>query len=203
VRIALLGEDNMHDAVLRGLAARWCPSAALETGEFRGRTKKRRRAELKDELTGRIRSGKCDCAAILLDADNDRWKDKVENERSKLPPQYVSLTAVGAPERNIECWLVADVNDFCETTGANRRQIEQARRGDPKGEVRAALKTAAGASNKVHEYTETFVQGAPFAQWMQMNCFQGFKNECDALAANLSCDPLPNERDSNSRTLYP
>lgn len=203
MRIGLLGEDNMHDAVLRGLSARWCPRAEMETGQFRGRTKKRRRAELRHELTALMRAHKCSCAAILLDADNDKWKDKVENERSKLPEEYVHLTAIGAPERNVECWLTADLDHFCSVTGADRERIEAARRTDPKGEVRSSLERAAHGSKKVHDYAVGFVAGAPLSAWLRMNCFKAFYDECRGLATTLGCSLLPNEADARARTDTP
>lgn len=199
MRIATLGEDNMHDAVLRGLAKRWCPDAEVETGAFRHHGKGTRRRQLYAECDRLMRRGKCDCAAILLDADNDKWDHKVRNERSKLPPEYVDLTAIGAPERNIECWLVADLADFCATTGADRQQIEQAKRDDPKGQVGAALKSAAGDRKHVNEYVTRFVKSAPIAKWCDMSCFEGFRTECANVAQRFQCDRIPNERDSKTR----
>jgi hypothetical protein len=202
VRIATLGEDTMHDAVLRGLAERWCPGCEVATGEFRGKSKGSRRKQLYAEYERLMMKGSCDCAAILVDEDTQGWKSKVEGERAWVPLEYRHVTAIGAPARNIECWIVADVADFCGQTGADARQIQAAKRDDPKGAVRKALQLAASAPAKVHEYTMSFVQGAPLGVWLDMACFKGFYEECRGLAQTLGC-ALPNEADCKTRLTAP
>ncbi len=183
-----------------GLAARWCPHAQIETGEFRGHST--RRKQLLAEYVRLLERGGCVCAAILLDADEDTWTEKVSNERSKLPAPYAEVTVIGAPARNIECWVSADVDDFCKVTGANRQELEAAHGRDPKGVVRQALRRAAGQRD-VHDYVVRFVAGAPLRAWLSMSCFAAFYRQCKELAARLQCQGLPNEADSAARTSPP
>jgi hypothetical protein len=145
---------------------------------------------------------RCDCVVILLDADNGKWSEAVADEKGKLPERYrdLSLVKIGAPERNIECWLCAAVDDFCAQTGADRDQVQQARENDPKGLAQAALQRAAEAGAKsVQDFTEAYVAGAPLAYWLHMNCFKAFYDECRGLAQAQGCPDLPNEADAKAR----
>ena len=60
MRVALLGEDRTHEAVLRGLLRRCCPNAEGVTGVFRGKTRQGRRRELRAELARLVRSENCE-----------------------------------------------------------------------------------------------------------------------------------------------
>jgi hypothetical protein len=146
----------------------------------------------------------CDCATILLDADEDKWDHKVNGERSRLPAAYAPMTVIGSPERNIECWLSADVEDFCHVTGASSPVVTRARKTDPKGEVQAAIKTAALAAGLTREaYVAKFVHEAPLAKWMQQRSFKAFVDECAGFMRGQPCGPMPNEEDSKARTSSP
>jgi len=202
MRIGLLGEDTTHDAVLRGLGRRWCPGATLDTGVFRGKTRQRRRRELADELQRLMCTLRCDCVVILLDADNRKWSEAVADEKGKVPERYrdLSLVKIGAPERNIECWLSAAVEDFCAQTGADETEVRRARADDPKGLTQTALQRAAGTrSVAVQAFTEDYVRGAPLAHWLGMACFDAFYRDCRELAQAQGCPDLPNEADAKTR----
>jgi len=197
VRIAVLCEDTAHVAVLEGLRRRWCPGAEPVVGEFRGKTGQRRRAELLQEMERLFRRKQCDCAAILLDAGTGTWHDAVKGERERMPEEYDWRTVIGAPDRNVECWLDADPKALADCTGANEAELRQARRGDPKGPVRAAFRrrsetTGAGEP----ELMACFVERADLRPWLGISCFAGLYEECRQRAAELGCGPLPNEREA-------
>jgi hypothetical protein len=203
MRVGFSVEDATHEGVVHGLRDRWCKGAELVGGRYRGRSGKRRRAELRQDFEQLRRRG-CDCVVILRDADTRSWHQAVRDERGKLPDQPDVPVVIGAPTRNIECWLSADPVHFASTVGGDETQIRNARKDDPKGLVQAALKQKADADDtSVAEAIEGYTRDAPLAQWLEMNCFNAFYEECQQLAADMGCDPLPNERDAKARDSSP
>ena len=202
MRIGVLGEDNMHEAVLRGLQQAWCPHADIQPGVHRGKTGLSRKRELKAAFIELMMRLGCDCVVILLDADEDPWHVKRDNERSKLPADYRELTAIGAPERNIECWLSADPDDLASQTGCDAGEIRRVQSDDPKGVVGAAFKRKADQSGRpLYDLVEGFVHHAPRANWLSaQRCYKAFHNECRELATKLNCPSLPNDGDATTRT---
>jgi len=199
MRVGLLGEGETDVAVLRGLVRGACPGAETIRGEFRGRTRKRRRRELRDELAGLFRGQRCACALDLVDANEQGWLAAADRERASVPDEHAHLVAVGAPDRNIECWLSADPDDLARETGCDADTIRRAREGDPKGDVQAAFRRAAADRGRdVSEVMTEFAAGAPLATWMAETSFEAFWDECRQLAGALGCD-LPNPRDAKER----
>jgi hypothetical protein len=196
MRVAILVEDRTHEAVVHGLLRRCCPRAQPVPGAFRGRTRTRRRKELRAELRRLVRRERCDWAVDLVDADNDGWHATVQRERNLVPAEYDHRTAIGAPERNIECWLSADPHDLAEQTGVDEQEVLRARRHDPKGVVQGAFSRAAEvAGADRHDAITEFVGKAHLSAWLDDRSFDAFWNECQQLAQHGGCN-LPNLREA-------
>jgi len=200
VRVGLSVEDAAQEGVLRGLAHPWCPDASVFAVRYRGQSKQRRRAELRDDVVELVRRRKCECIAILLDADKRTWREAVDDERGKLPTEPRVPVVIGAPKRNIECWLSADPTHFASAIGGDETQIRRARDDDPKGLVQAAVRQRASADGTstagvIEEYTRQWDK----RQWLRMKCFNAFYEACQELAVDMGCPPLPNERDAKAR----
>ncbi len=198
----MLAEDATHEAVLRGLARRWCPGAEVVCAVRRGRTGETLRRQLYGALQRLFRVDECDCAVVLRDADKEKWNTAVDEDRSKLPPEHASLTICAAASRNIECWLSADIEDFCRETGADPGQVSAARKDDPKGIVQAALRDASSAGDKeLYAFVSEFVAAGPKAAWLDHQpCFVAFFDGCREHAAGRGC-AIPNERDARARAV--
>ena len=201
MRIGFLGEDSAHEAVIIGLAQRWCPQAEVVGGKdyYRGHGKRRRR-QLRDAVPELLDVEKCDCVVLLVDSDNDTWSEAVKGERGFLLPEYHHAAAIGAPERNIECWLSLDPPDLAAYTGWSEADIRSARKGDPKGVVGAAFQQASEADpvGGVYAVMTVFVAKAPLAYWLEDNSFRAFYERCQEIAQTFGC-ALPNEMNAKVR----
>jgi hypothetical protein len=123
----------------------------------------------------------------------------MEGERGRVPVAYRDTTVVGAPDRNIECWLSANPTDLASQTECDTDAIVQARRDDPKGVVQAVFKQCADERGVVlYDLMSVFVAKAPLAKWLEDASFKSFYERCQELAQAFDCS-LPNEMDCKER----
>ena len=75
MKIGYYVQGDMDEAVLQGLARRWCPDAELAEGRFRGSSGESFRREIRKSLMDLKNDKECDFLVMLTDADTNRWRD--------------------------------------------------------------------------------------------------------------------------------
>lgn len=108
MKIGYYVQGDADEAVVWGLARRWCPDAALAPGRFRGSSKESFRRELGKSLMDLVGHQACDVVVVLTDADVKPWRRVRRNETTKIPGEYRHVTVFGVTDRNIEWWLAID-----------------------------------------------------------------------------------------------
>ena len=98
-------QGNADEAVVWGLAKRWCPDAELAEGRFRGASGESFRREIAKSLMDLKSDKRCDIIVVLTDTDANRWRDVKRRESDRIPEDCQHLTPYGVADRNIECWL--------------------------------------------------------------------------------------------------
>ena len=104
MKIGYYVQGDADEAVVWGLAKRWCPDAELAEGRFRGASRESFRREIAKSLWALKYQG-CDILVVLTDADANRWRDVKRRESDRIPEDCKHLTLFGVADRNIECWL--------------------------------------------------------------------------------------------------
>ena len=100
MRIGYYVRGHADEAVVWGLAGRWCPDAALAPGRFRGSSKESFRRELRKSLMDLAGQQACDVVVVLTDADVNAWRDVQTRETAKIPDEYGHLILFGVADRN-------------------------------------------------------------------------------------------------------
>ena len=108
MRIGYYVQGDADEAVVRGLARRWCPDAALAPGRFRGSSKESFKRELGKSLRDLVGHKACDVVVVLTDADVNPWRQVKRKETKRIPEDYRHATVFGVADRNIEWWLAID-----------------------------------------------------------------------------------------------
>lgn len=187
----------MDEAVVRGLAERWCPGAELAEGRFRGSSRESFRRETRKALHDLKDSKACDALVVLTDANVYRWQDVKRRESRRVPDDCRHLTLFGVADRNVECWLAADRGALAAELGCRAEEIPT---GDPSDFVkrRFGLKDREGkeaARTRVREY----VVRAPLGSWIRASdSFADFHDGARRLAKRTGC-AIPNERNDGVR----
>ena len=75
MKIGYCVQGDADEAVVRGLADRWCPSAELAQGLFRGSSRESFRREIRKALLDLKDSKACGALVVLTDADANRWQE--------------------------------------------------------------------------------------------------------------------------------
>lgn len=181
-------QGSTDRAFLTGLRLRWCPSADLLEGRFRGSTGASLRREYRkicDEFSARS----ADLMVFLTDADTGSWREVQAEERSCFPPEFLNRSIHGVTERNIECWICADP----EWIG-RRVDVPPAvfRVPDPKGAFERALEVDRD-DRKEREIAE-LVCAAPLRNWLVSPSFEDFYEQARDMSQQLGCS-VENLRD--------
>lgn len=108
MKIGYYVQGDADEAVVKGLAKRWCPGAELEEGRFRGASKESLRGEIAKSLMDLKSHKRCDIIVVLTDADATPWRKVKRDESKKIPDDCKHLTLFGVADQNIECWLAID-----------------------------------------------------------------------------------------------
>ena len=196
MRIGYAVQGSTDRAFLRGLKGRWCADAEMVKGDFRGSTKlslRRELAKICDEL---FSQKACDVIVFLSDADDADWREIKRREVGKLPVSILPFAVYGMADRNIECWLCADLQYIAKETAwaAANFDVE-----DPKGAFESAMDIS--RDDKQESRIAAFVRDAPTAvlkHWVQHSrSFKDFYDQLWTVSRQRECD-IDNLRESGS-----
>ena len=197
MKIGYYVQGDIDEAVVKGLAKRWCPDAELVKGPFRGSTRVSLKRELRIALSMDLKDDKgCDILVFLTDADANPWRDVKRRESKKIPTNCQHLTLFGVADRNIECWLAID-------QGALARELQCQVNDIPTDDPSDFIKRHFGltGSNKPNKDDAKaricdYVAQAPLKTWIgDSDSFKDFYEQARDLAAQNECS-IPNERES-------
>ena len=116
MKIGYYVQGDTDEAVVWGLARRWCPDAALAPGRFRGSSKESFRRELRKALMDLAGRQACDVVVVLTDADVNAWRDVKTRETAKIPDEYGHLILFGG--RRSEHRMVVGCRPWSPRAGA-------------------------------------------------------------------------------------
>ena len=191
MKIGYYVQGDADEAVIWGLAQRWCPDAELAQGKFRGTSGDSFRREISESLRALKYEG-CDILVVLTDADTNKWQDVKRRESAKIPIEYEHLTLFGVADRNIECWLAIDRSALaCELACP----VEKIPSDNPSHFVKQGFGLTKrdkkqGAKARVQDY----VARASLKAWIAgSDSFQNFYDEARRLAGQNKCS-IPNEQ---------
>ena len=191
MKIGYYVQGDMDEAVLQGLARRWCPDAELAEGRFRGNSGESLRREIRKSLMDLKMDKECDFLVVLTDADTNRWRDVKRREWDKIPNDYRHLTVFGVADRNIESWLAIDRYALADEIGCRAEEIPS---DDPSGFVQrkfglSGRNRALDAKERVRNY----IFRTSLKPWIEnSDSFQDFYEDIRRLASQTKCS-FPNE----------
>lgn len=188
MKIGYYVQGDADEAVVWGLAKRWCPNAELEEGRFRGSSKESFRREIANSLMDLKSDKRCDIIVVLTDADANRWRDVKEREWAKIPADCQHLTLFGVAEENIECWLAIDL-------GALALELECQKKDIPKNNPSKSnfIKRRFGLTDRDTKQDAKaricdYVAQAPLRTWIRdSKSFEDFYEDARDLAAQNEC----------------
>ena len=194
MRIGYYVQGAADEAVVLGLADRWCRGVELAEGRFRGSSGASFRREIRKVLLDLKDSKACDILVVLTDADTNRWQDVKQRESGKVPDDCRYLTLFGVADRNVECWLAADRGALADELECRPEEIPV---DDPSGFVKRRLGlTDRSRRSNARTRVREFVARAPLRAWIKASdSFAKFYDEARRLAARTGC-AFPNERAS-------
>jgi hypothetical protein len=195
MKIGYYVQGAADEAVVHGLAVRWCPAAELAPGKFRGRSGASFRREIAAALRDLRDDKHCDVLVVLTDSDVSSWRDVKRREWQRVPPDCQHLCVFGVAERNIECWLAADRGALATELACNAADVPS---DVPSGFVKK--KFGLGERNEgrrqAKERIAKFVKKVSFRLWLEAESFEDFYRDTRTLAARTGCQ-LPNEMAGN------
>lgn len=191
MKIGYYVQGDADEAVIWGLAQRWCPDAELAQGKFRGTSGESFRREISKSLRALKYEG-CDILVVLTDADANPWRDVKRRESAKIPTDYEHLTLFGVADRNIECWLAIDRGALADELECRVEDIPSV---DPSHFVKRGFgltnrKKKKAAKARVRDY----VARASLKAWIEgSDSFRDFYNGARRLAAGQNKCSIRNE----------
>ena len=197
MKIGYCVQGGADEAVVRGLADRWCPGAELAVGTFRGSSRESFRREIRKALLDLKDSKACGALVVLTDADANRWQEVKRRESKKVPDDCRHLTLFGVADRNVECWLAADRGALAAELGCRAAEI-------PKDDPSAFVKRRFGLTGQdrredAKERVRKYVARAPLKSWIgASDSFADFHDGARRLARRTRC-AMPNERQDGVR----
>ena len=192
MKIGYYVQGDMDEAVVHGLARRWCSGAELVAGLFRGSSQQSFRREIEKSLIDLKDDKKCNFLVVLTDADTNRWQHVKSRKSGRVPEQCRHLTLFGVADRNIECWLAADRGALAGELGCRPEDIPA---DDPSGFVKRRFGLGGRTQQKAaRERVSDYVAGASLKPWIQESpSFRSFYDDARALAQRAECPSFPNE----------
>lgn len=194
MKIGYYVQGDVDEAIVHGLAERWCPDAQLAEARFRGSSGTSFRREIQKSLWDLKDEKACDVLVVLTDSDVNRWRDVKNRESAKVPQDCKHLTVFGVADRNAECWLAIDKHALATALGC---RVEDIPDGDPSEFVKRSFglndrDTRERGKTRVREY----VVQAPLKAWIEdSESFGDFYGEVRRLALSTECQ-FPNELES-------
>lgn len=190
MKIGYFCEDSTHEAFVRGLKKRWCPSAELVQGRFRGSTGTSLRREYRKTCEELFTDKSVDVVVILTDSDVGDWSRRFHEERAKLPSERHEQIILGLPDRNIECWLTCDRIWMAEELSVGESLFDC---DDPKGPFDKAMRISRN-DRKINEIS-ALVGEAPLGNWLKNSkSFEKFYDQARDISQRRSCN-IENIRD--------
>lgn len=192
MKIGVICEDGEQRAVVEGLIRRgWCPNAVLELGEFKGMKGRSLRRELPKALWA-LRQKDVQFFVVMTDADNDNWQTVRNSGLEGVSEEYEPFLIFGVPDRNVECWVVADRQYFA---GFANCRIEDLSVADPEMVVKRRLLDAGWDSPNQGIVALIESPDAPIPTWIESSSsFAAFYEDCRDVAQRNGCH-IPNERE--------
>jgi hypothetical protein len=192
MRIGYYVQGDNDEALIWGLAQRWCPKAERAPGKFRGSSGVSFRREIRNALVDLKDDKGCDILVVLTDADVNPWREVKRREWQKVPLEYQHLTVFGVADRNVECWLAIDRQALATELQCQADDIPH---DDPSGFIKRRLGyTQRGADKQaIKERVRDFVGNAPLRTWIEdSDSFEDFYQEARRLSQQTEC-AIPNE----------
>lgn len=168
MKIGYCVEGSTDRATLNGLNQRWCPHAQLIEGSFRGTSGLSQRREIPKICIELVAKG-AEFIVFLRDANNEDWREVLKTYEGHCRADHKHLTIFGVCDRNIECWLCADVGWIAKETG---HQPSEFRMTDPKEAFEKAMHIT-GFDRKEQEIA-LLVKRAPLRNWLSNRSFEEF-----------------------------
>ena len=193
MKIGCYVQGDTDEAVVKGLAQRWCPDAELAEAQFRGSSKESFRREIAKSLWD-LKGQGCDILVVLTDADANSPRVVKSRESDKVPTDCKHLTLFGVADRNIECWLAIDRNALARELACPVAEI-------PSDDPSLFVKRRFGLTNRdkkqeAKERVRDYVARASLRSWIAgSNSFRDFYNDARHLATQTGCS-IPNEWDT-------
>ena len=193
MKIGYYVQGDADEAVVKGLAKRWCPDAELVKGPFRGSTNVALKRELLIVLSMNLKDDKgCDVIVVLTDADANPWRDVKRRESDKIPEDCKHLTLFGVADRNIECWLAIDRDALARELRCREEEIPT---DDPSNFVKRRFGLTDRNKLEAKARVCDYVAQASLRTWIEgSDSFADFYEEARRWAARNECS-IPNERE--------
>lgn len=198
MKIGYYVQGDTDEAVVWGLAKRWCPNAELEEGRFRGSSKESFRREIANSLRDLKSDKRCDILVFLTDADANPWRDVKRRESDRIPEDCQHLTLFGVADRNIECWLAIDRGALAREL---KCRVEEIPTDDPSDFIKRHF--GLPGSNKLDKddakaRIRDYVTEAPLRTWIRnSDSFEDFYEQARRWAAQNECS-IRNEREGKN-----
>ncbi len=174
MKIGYYVEGDADKAFVEGVTQKYCSGATLTQAKFRGRSiTKRLKKELRKALLELSEKHQCEYFVVLVDANNQKWRDVKKNEWVKVPEEFEHMTVYGVAERNIECWLAIDRDSLAKELDCSTNEIPK---DDPSDFIKSKFRvTESGLIDKGEsERIRNFVAAADFRTWIKRS--ESFKD---------------------------
>ena len=193
MKIGYYVQGDADEAVVKGLAKRWCPDAELVKGPFRGSTNVALKRELLIVLSMNLKDEKgCDVIVVLTDADANPWRDVKRRESDRIPEDCKHLTLFGVADRNIECWLAIDRDALARELRCREEEVPT---DDPSNFIKRRFGLTGRNKLEAKARVCDYVAQASLRTWIEgSDSFADFYEEARRWAARNECS-IPNERE--------
>ena len=193
MKIGYYVQGDTDEAVVRGLARRWCPQAELAPPRFRGSSKDSFRRELGKSLVDLVGHKECDIVVVLTDADANPWREVLSRESARIPQDYRHLTVCGVADRNMEWWLAIDRNALALELDCRAEDVPADEPHLSKFVKRCFGLTNRDTRDEAKERVCSYVHRASLGHWIQSSkSFEDFYAGARRWALQNACS-LPNE----------
>jgi hypothetical protein len=182
MKIGYSVEGSTDRAIITGLKNRWCPSAELLEGKFRGLTHTSRHREI-PKICQELSIKQADLIIFLTDSNVNPWRKVQKGDRDKCPAEYKHLSVFGVCLRNAECWLSADPGYIAKHFGLTEPEF---RMENPKGVVELAFGVT--GTEKQEPAIAEFVRTSPLRHWMNNPSFEDFFDQLWQKSKELGCE---------------
>jgi hypothetical protein len=191
MKVGYCVEGSTDKWVLHGLRhrwRRWCPHVELVEGRYRGSFKRREIPKACLEL----RTKGVDLIVLLRDANDENWREVAQGDRAACRSDDAHLVIVGVCDRNVECWLVADLQYAARRLGVTQPDLDVE---DPK----SVFDRAMGITPLDDRHAELidFVRSAPLHRWLSNRSFEHFYDQFWQKSKERGCS-LENLREGHS-----